>query len=1009
MAMKTLLIISCFLLVNCFVGFAQIEPILLHPENGKEYFYQFTDLQYIANDDGLKLSELRKQKTLHIKFSNVQSENKELLQVVVIQNKADKPLRKPIETIDYMYPYLEDTYFGKRYDNYYEELICDIEFQFEFDYATSEVKLYNRADVLLKVREILKRKEFDKKGIDRYTTEFNEKGIPEITKRLNSIYRISMDSEPEINNTEEFKTKVIVKDSFGNISAKRWDKTPGLYSLNILSHLKEYYLKNYNRIEIDSTKQNGWAARNPDKRFYHENDIRLLRQKNISENRFTISGKIENPKYKKVTLAVLKNPYGTELHQESVFLDENNTFQIETELNHPGIVMLQFGNTNQSRELPIFLIYAEPGSRIELNDGGETFLENVEFEGDFSNAAKMLCEFRKKHKLVNNLNLETTFWQNMNHKVDYADFEVALKDFDSFSEAFKNEIDETAFEFIEKEMKAQFFSGSLLYSRQKETYLNDAFARPYFKDYEKVDIQFLQRYIENNSINELYNEFGIYSRIMAGVYLASQLEKTVQTQKLHKIELDYFIVLSSGILYPSSYLNLELLKVILSGHAYYSSVAKFIQYHKTHINNQLSKNNQLLIQKADEYSDLAMRLCNNLEFVDALKSLNTTHNNWESSDYIPPNKFFNDKGEQVYLKSFFGEKPTVFYVVQNWGTERYYFDDLANENPAINFVMIMEGSNFQEWTDYMERAEPVANQLFFINTEKELKSIFKKDYRHFIVYDKNGIRFAFASNPLDAKNFAKQSLQPPKKKELNKSQLQLIIILLGSILCALIIGLTIWKWRVRQRFRKEEQHRKLRELELTAIRSQMNPHFLFNALNSVQNLVQQNKGREAHLYLADFAGLIRKVLNNSEKEEVSLAEELEMIEQYLNLEKLRFDFEFVLSVSEEIDSHNTLVPSMLLQPFVENAVIHGLQSKEGYKRLKIEILKSDLGINIGIEDNGIGRAAAKEIAKAKNGKGTKLMKERLEILQEKQGEKYSLEIVDLKEGTRVEIVIPEES
>ncbi|MBT6766411.1 MAG: histidine kinase, partial [Prolixibacteraceae bacterium] len=215
----------------------------------------------------------------------------------------------------------------------------------------------------------------------------------------------------------------------------------------------------------------------------------------------------------------------------------------------------------------------------------------------------------------------------------------------------------------------------------------------------------------------------------------------------------------------------------------------------------------------------------------------------------------------------------------------------------------------------------------------------------------------------------------------------------------------------RQRFRKEAQIRKLRELELTAIRSQMNPHFLFNSLNSVQNLVQQNKGREAHLYLADFAGLIRKVLQNSEKEEVSLAEELEMTEQYLNLEKLRFDFDFKISVNENIDANNTMVPAILLQPFAENAVIHGLQSKPENRRLIIDILKESTGIKVIIEDNGIGRDAAKKIAKTKNGKGSKMIQERLKILQEKQGEKYSLEIIDLsgeKTGTRVEIFIPEE-
>lgn len=199
----------------------------------------------------------------------------------------------------------------------------------------------------------------------------------------------------------------------------------------------------------------------------------------------------------------------------------------------------------------------------------------------------------------------------------------------------------------------------------------------------------------------------------------------------------------------------------------------------------------------------------------------------------------------------------------------------------------------------------------------------------------------------------------------------------------------------------------------------MNPHFLFNSLNSVQNLVQQNKGREAHLYLADFAGLVRKVLQNFEKEEVSLAEELEMTEQYLNLEKLRFDFDFFIGVEKGIDIHNTTVPSMLLQPFAENAVIHGLQNKPENRKLKIEVLRKsrlssvigkeeNSGIVISIEDNGIGREAAAAIAKTKNGKGSKLIQERLEILQQKQGEKYTLQTIDLEEGTRVEIFIPEE-
>jgi len=330
--------------------------------------------------------------------------------------------------------------------------------------------------------------------------------------------------------------------------------------------------------------------------------------------------------------------------------------------------------------------------------------------------------------------------------------------------------------------------------------------------------------------------------------------------------------------------------------------------------------------------------------------------------------------------------------------------------------MIMEGDNLAKWQDYIERAEPIAEQLLLLNNETTLDDIFLRSNTLYIVYDKNGKLVDYDIDEKEAFELANESFL--QKKEFNKSQLQFIVLLLSVVLISLIAGFIFWKWRVRKRLRQEEQQRRLRELELTAIRSQMNPHFLFNCLNSVQNLVQQNKGREAHLYLADFAGLIRKVLQNSEKEEVSLAEELETVEQYLNLEKLRFDFNFQITTGEGIDPHNTPVPSMLLQPFAENAVIHGLQHKEGERMLKIEVSREQTrlahtsSIHIIIEDNGIGRTAAQKLATNKNGKGSRLMQERLEILQEKQNEKYRLQITDLNEngttGTRVEIWVPEE-
>jgi LytS/YehU family sensor histidine kinase len=217
---------------------------------------------------------------------------------------------------------------------------------------------------------------------------------------------------------------------------------------------------------------------------------------------------------------------------------------------------------------------------------------------------------------------------------------------------------------------------------------------------------------------------------------------------------------------------------------------------------------------------------------------------------------------------------------------------------------------------------------------------------------------------------------------------------------------------MKQRLKKQMQEKRLRELQMAAIRAQMNPHFLFNSLNSVQNLIQQNRAQEAHLYLSDFAGMIRKVLRNSDKEEVSLAEEIEMLKQYLNLEQLRFDFSYNIEVDPKIDQNLFMVPSMILQPVAENAILHGLQNKTGDKKLSIQIQKIGSTIQISIEDNGIGIKEAKKLKTNSNGVGLRMNEERIKMMKDKYGGNYSFKLIDLTEqgteGTRVEIVIPEE-
>ncbi len=159
---------------------------------------------------------------------------------------------------------------------------------------------------------------------------------------------------------------------------------------------------------------------------------------------------------------------------------------------------------------------------------------------------------------------------------------------------------------------------------------------------------------------------------------------------------------------------------------------------------------------------------------------------------------------------------------------------------------------------------------------------------------------------------------------------------------------------------KEKYERELANQEIQALRAQMNPHFVFNSLNSIKSFIAKNEPRTATRFLNKFSRLIRLILSNSRKEKITIGEELEALELYLDIEKLRLDnqFEYEISATDNLESF--LVPPLIIQPYVENAIWHGLMNKNGERFLKIKIKAiKHRSLQISIRDNGVGRDYAK--------------------------------------------------
>ncbi|MBP6024324.1 sensor histidine kinase [Ferruginibacter sp.] len=195
----------------------------------------------------------------------------------------------------------------------------------------------------------------------------------------------------------------------------------------------------------------------------------------------------------------------------------------------------------------------------------------------------------------------------------------------------------------------------------------------------------------------------------------------------------------------------------------------------------------------------------------------------------------------------------------------------------------------------------------------------------------------------------------------------------------------------------------LLELEAKALRAQMNPHFIFNCLNSIKSLIQQHDEEKSVSYLTTFSKLIRNLFNSADKKEISLYDEIETCKLYLQLEAMRFDtkFSYAVLIYETIDLKSIQVPALIIQPFIENAIWHGIVPRNTGGKVSLNVLRKDGVIQVVIDDDGIGREASQQNKSASGlahqSKGVNLTQTRLELnnlLQQRQAE---LEIIDKKD------------
>jgi len=375
----------------------------------------------------------------------------------------------------------------------------------------------------------------------------------------------------------------------------------------------------------------------------------------------------------------------------------------------------------------------------------------------------------------------------------------------------------------------------------------------------------------------------------------------------------------------------------------------------------------------------------------------------------------NTDSAYFYLKQYIGLKETV--LNRQFLLKLYSYKKRAEDEKRTGQIKLLEKDNqikaqlLQEQFLHQQQSEALLALLnkdhLLKDQQLQLKDQILKEQHFFRLQKEAALALLDKDNKLKDQQLKQQSF-------IQNALLAGLFLIIA--LAAFIIRLLNLK-RKNEQLKNERTHAELlrqsAELEMQALRAQMNPHFIFNCLSSINRFILKNETKEASKYLTRFSRLMRMVLTNSKKSAITLEDELQMLRLYLEMERLRFKNSFSYSITflDEIDADNVFIPPLLLQPFCENAIWHGLMQKDGEGKLEISLQLVDNTLKCIITDNGIGRQKAEELktktAEKQKSLGLKITRDRLSLLNESSDVNSFFRIEDITNenggaaGTRV--------
>lgn len=382
---------------------------------------------------------------------------------------------------------------------------------------------------------------------------------------------------------------------------------------------------------------------------------------------------------------------------------------------------------------------------------------------------------------------------------------------------------------------------------------------------------------------------------------------------------------------------------------------------------------------------------------------------------LPDLNFYDRTGQDANLSDLDG-KPTVLMVLSgsSYWPSHLRMDDVYPNFPELRFAFLHigavndddqglpAGENIIHF--YSRTRSAKAAKTFLQFSSAASPQVYLLDRQGKIAGTLNG------TEQLDEIIRTFSDLKAGRPPIDQQSQKGIFLLLVGLLAGGLIIGLITHQWQ-RELHRREQRRRQHIEAQLQAIRSQLNPHFMFNSMSSIQHLVKSGQSDRAQSYLGKLANLLRASLRYTREEFISLQEELDVVGQYCALEALRFNFSYDLKIDRALDTRAISIPPLLLQPYVENAVLHGIASLREQGKLLLDIREAGNQLSIRIRDNGPGVKNARAGVHQGHGIGLALNEERLRLVygdaaRVSISSPFTLNGSELASGTEVQIAMP---